>query len=127
MHLELDEGIFGRLEVGTAGRQIVEFGSAGFNCLPDAPDFMAVRLSIMMVSPGRSIAGPTSAPPKPRIIHCSSCCREASANEPRKRVAADIGGGLPITMRDCGAATLAFRGVGSHEAAPSLSKGRSHQ
>src|SRR5258708_39672353 len=31
-------------------------------------------------------------------------------NEARKRETADKGDGLPMTMRNCGAATLAFRG-----------------
>ena len=36
MRLELGEGIFDRIEVGTVGRQITELGAAGFNSLSDA-------------------------------------------------------------------------------------------
>jgi AraC-like DNA-binding protein len=35
MRLELGEGVFNRIEVGTVGWQIAQFGSAGFNSLPD--------------------------------------------------------------------------------------------
>jgi hypothetical protein len=38
MRLELGEGVFDRIEVGTVGRQIEKFGAAGFNSLPDAGD-----------------------------------------------------------------------------------------
>src|SRR6202140_1764194 len=40
MRLELGKGIFDRIEVGTVGRQIVEFCAAGFNSLPDAGDLV---------------------------------------------------------------------------------------
>jgi hypothetical protein len=40
MRLELCEGIFDRIEVGTIGRQIEEFGAAGLNSLPDAGDLV---------------------------------------------------------------------------------------
>ena len=33
MSLELGEGVFDRIEVGTVGRQIAELGAAGFNSL----------------------------------------------------------------------------------------------
>jgi hypothetical protein len=44
MGLELGEGVFDRIEVGTVGRQIAEFGAAGFNSLPDACDLVGGQI-----------------------------------------------------------------------------------
>jgi hypothetical protein len=44
MRLELGEGVFDRIEVGTVGRQIAEFGAAGFNSLPDTRDLVGGQI-----------------------------------------------------------------------------------
>jgi hypothetical protein len=40
MRFKLGDGIFDRIEIGTGGRQIVQFAAAGFNGLPDAGDLV---------------------------------------------------------------------------------------
>ena len=44
MRLKLCEGVFDRIEVGTVGRQLAEFGTAGFNSLPDTCDFVGGQI-----------------------------------------------------------------------------------
>jgi hypothetical protein len=108
MRLELGEGVFDRIEVGTVGRQIVEFGAAGFNSLPDAGDLVGGQIvhdddvawaqgwRQHLLDPGQegfSVHRPVE---------------KHRRNEARKREAADKSDGLPMTVRNCGAATLAF-------------------
>jgi hypothetical protein len=44
MRLELGEGVFDRIEVGTIRRQIVEFGAAGLNSSSDARDLVGGQI-----------------------------------------------------------------------------------
>ena len=108
MRLKLCEGVFDRIEVGTVGRQLAEFGTAGFNSLPDTCDFVggqivhdddvvgAQRWRQHLLDPGQ----------KGLSVHRS--VEKHRRNEACKREAADKSGGLPMTVRNCGAATLAF-------------------
>lgn len=47
MRLELGKGVFDRIEVGTVGRQIAEFGAAGFNGLPHACDLVGGQILML--------------------------------------------------------------------------------
>ena len=108
MGLELGEAVFDRIEVGTVGRQIAEFGAAGFNSLPDARDLVSGQIvhdddvawaqgwRQHLFDPGQegfSVHRPVE---------------KHRRNEARKREAANKSDGLPMTVRNCGAATLAF-------------------
>ena len=107
MRLELGEGIFDRIEVGTVGRQIVEFGAAGLNSLPDARDLVGGQIvhdddvawaqgwRQHLLDPGEEALS----------VHWP--VQKHRRNEARKREAADKGDSLPMTVRNCGAATLA--------------------
>ena len=55
MGLELGEGIFDRIEVGTVGRQVEQLGAAGLDGLLTPATLWAGRLSMTTISPGRRV------------------------------------------------------------------------
>src|SRR5665213_1723619 len=108
MRFELGEGIFDRIELGTIGWQIAEFCTAGLNSLPDAHDLVGGQIvhddevaraqgwRQHLLDPGQEAFA----------VHRS--VQKHWCNEARKRKAADEGDGLPMPVRNCGAATLAL-------------------
>jgi hypothetical protein len=110
MGLELGEGVFDRVEVGTVGRQVKQGGAARFDDIPDTGDLM-----------GRQIVHDDDiAWPQGRSQHLLAPGEEDFAihrlvDEHRrdhagKGQSADEGDGLPMSVRDRGAAASSFRG-----------------
>jgi hypothetical protein len=86
MRLEFGKGIFDRIEIGAVGRQIVKFGAAGLDGMPDARDLVAARLSIMTISPGRSMG-------------TSICSTQAKKHSPSIGPSRSIGATKPASVR----------------------------
>jgi hypothetical protein len=86
MRLELGEGIFDRIEVGTIGRQIEEFGAAGLNSLPDAGNLVGGQIVMTTMSPGRKVG--------PNI-----CSIQARKHSPSIGPSRSIGATKPASVR----------------------------
>src|SRR5713226_6224739 len=108
MRLELGEGIFDRIEVGTVGRQIVEFGAADFNSLPDAGNLVGGQIvhddDVAMAQGWRQHL----LDPGQERFSVHRTVEKHRHNEARKRATADKSDGLPMTVRNSGAAALSF-------------------
>src|SRR5207248_7785270 len=101
-------GVFDRIEVGTIRRQIAEFGATGFDSLPDAGDLVG----------GQIVHDYDVAWAQGWRQHLLDPCEEALSihrpvqkhrcNEACERETADKSDGFPMTVRNSGAATLAF-------------------
>lgn len=110
MRLELGEGIFDRIEIGTVGRQIVEFGAAGLNGKPDARDLVGGQIVHNDDIAWAQYGDQHLLDPSQEALSVHRTIEKHRRNKTRKRETADKGDGLPMTVRNRGAATFAFRG-----------------
>src|SRR3984957_10834143 len=108
MRLELGEGIFDGIEVRTVGRQVAEFGTAGLNSLPDAHDLVSRQIIHDDEVTGAQGWRQHVLDPGQEAFSVHRSVQKHRCNETRKREAADKGNRLPMTVRNCGAATLAL-------------------
>jgi len=105
--LELGEGLFDRVEVGTVAA-VEKLGTAGLNGLPDAGDLMGRQIVHNDdVARLQSWCQHPFDPGEEATLR-SSARREAWARQSYQRQAAHESDGLPVTVRDCGAATFAY-------------------
>src|SRR5665213_4272393 len=108
MRLELGEGIFYRIEVGTVRRQIAEFGATGLDSLPDASDLVGGQ--IVHDDDGAWAQGRRQhlLDPGEEALSVHRTVQKHRRNKARKRESADKSDGFPMTVRNGGAATLAL-------------------
>jgi len=107
--LELGEGVFDRVEVGTVGRQVEKFGVLSLDRIPDAGDLVGGQVVhdddiAWLQSRRQHLLDPSE---KAFSVHRS--VEQHWRDEACQRQTTDEGNGLPVTVRDCGAATFAFR------------------
>jgi hypothetical protein len=110
MRFELGEGVLDRIEVGTVGRQIAEFHTAGLDSLSDARDLVGGQIVHNDDITWAQCGDQHLLDPGQEALSVHRPVEKHRRNEARKRETADKGDGLPMTVRNCGAATLAFQG-----------------
>lgn len=108
MRLEFGEGIFDRIEIGTVGRQIAEFGATGLDGLPDADDLVGGQIvhdnDVAWAQGWRQHL----LDPGEEALSVHRPVQKHRCNKARERESADKSDGFPMTVRNGGAATLAL-------------------
>lgn len=108
MRLELGEGIFDWIEIGTVGRQIAEFGATGLDSLPDADDLVSGQIvhddDVAWAQGWRQHL----LDPGEEALSVHRTVQKHRCNKARERESADKSDGFPMTVGNGGAATLAL-------------------
>jgi len=108
VRLELGEGIFDRIEVGTVRRQIAKFGATGLDSLPDADDLVGGQIvhdDDVAWAQGRR---QHLLDPGEEALSVHRTVQKHRCNKARELEAADKSDGFPMTVRNRCTAALAL-------------------
>ena len=106
--LELGEGVLNGIEIGAVGRQVEQCCSACFDSLPDTGDLVGGQIVHDDQVTWPQDRGQHLLAPRPEGFTVHRPVEHHRGDEAGQRQPADEGHGLPVAVRDGGAAALAF-------------------